>query len=300
MKRRHFLGYSALLGWAAAAEAAPTPGPVTFVLVHGAWHSSACWARVTGPLTAAGHRVVALDLPGHGLNARFPAAYAASDRSGLTSERSPLADLTLDDAAQAVLKVLRGLPGPKVLVGHSMAGHVLSRVGELAPGEVDRLVYLSAFMPVERASFADYLKLPEARADYVQSVVLGDPVRIGASRIDPRNPDSDYQRRLRLAFYGDVAEADFQAFGNSLTPDQPLHFFADSPGISRGNWGRVSRSFIVLEKDQALPPGLQERFIREADRFTPANPTRVVRLPSSHSPFASMPDKLATTLLELL
>ena len=300
MKRRHFLGYSALLGLATTARAASAPASATFILVHGAWHSSACWARVTGPLTARGHRVVPLDLPGHGSNARFPAAYTSADRSGLASERSPLAELTLDDAAQAVLEALKGLPRPRVLVGHSMAGHVIGRVAELAPDEVDHLIYLSAFMPVERASFADYMKLPEARSDSVQSVMVGDPARLGASRIDPRNSDPEYQRRLRLAFYGDVSEADFQAFGNGLTPDQPVHYLADSPRISSTTWGRVKRSFIVLEKDQAIPVALQERFIREADAFTPGNRTQVLRLPSSHSPFASMPDRLVVALVDLL
>jgi pimeloyl-ACP methyl ester carboxylesterase len=291
MKRRHFLQFSSLLGLATSVPAVSLPaGPVTFVLIHGAWHSSACWARLTPLLTAAGHRVLALDLPGHGTNARFP-------RPG---QRSPLADLTLEDAAQAVLATLKTLPRPRVLVGHSMAGHVLSRVAELAPGEVDQLVYLSAFMPVERPSFADYMTLPEARTEYVQSLILGDPVQLGASRIDPHSSDPDYQRRLHLSFYGDVSEEDFRAFGNGLTPDQPFHFFADSPRISRERWGRVPRAYLVLEKDQALPLGLQERFVREADAFVPANPTRVRRLASSHSPFASMPDKLAETLLNLI
>jgi pimeloyl-ACP methyl ester carboxylesterase len=38
----------------------------TYLLVHGAWHSGECWNRVAAPLTAAGHRVFAPTLTGHG------------------------------------------------------------------------------------------------------------------------------------------------------------------------------------------------------------------------------------------
>lgn len=47
----------------------------TFVLIHGSWHSSGHWQRVIPLLSAAGHAVVAPDLPGHGLSARFPDGY---------------------------------------------------------------------------------------------------------------------------------------------------------------------------------------------------------------------------------
>ena len=37
----------------------------TFCLVHGAWHDATCWDPVTEALRAAGHDVVAPDLPFH-------------------------------------------------------------------------------------------------------------------------------------------------------------------------------------------------------------------------------------------
>lgn len=282
---------------AKASAAKKGPGQTTFVLVHGAWHNSLTWSRVVGPLSALGHRVVTLDLPGHGVNARFPTSYFGTDREAFLNERSPSADLTLEDAADAVLEVLRGLdPGRVVLVGHSMAGHMLSRVAEREPSRIARLVYLTAFMPVNRPSFADYIALPEAKTEGGSAAMLGDPAKIGASRIDPRSPDPAYMAKIHKAFYGDVDEATFRAFANGLTPDQPLHFFADSPKVTRERWGQVPRSYIVCERDGALAPALQELFIKEADAFTPDNRTHVVRLKSSHSPFASQPEKLVQVL----
>ena len=45
-----------------------------------------------------------------------------------------------------------------------------------------------------------------------------------------------------------------------------------------------------------MPLALQDRMIAEADAYTPGNRFEVRSLPSSHSPFASMPDRLAEVL----
>ena len=41
-------------------------------MVHGSFESSDIWERVAPLLVAAGHTVIARDLPGFGLNAAFP------------------------------------------------------------------------------------------------------------------------------------------------------------------------------------------------------------------------------------
>lgn len=64
---RNFLTCTAAAAATAAAPIAKPgcePQPQTFLLVHGAWHSSFCWTQVSAWLAAAGHRVVAIDLPG--------------------------------------------------------------------------------------------------------------------------------------------------------------------------------------------------------------------------------------------
>ena len=47
-------------------------GPGTVLLLHGMMGSSESWWRLIPPLAANGHRVIALDLPGHGLSERDP------------------------------------------------------------------------------------------------------------------------------------------------------------------------------------------------------------------------------------
>jgi hypothetical protein len=49
----------------------------------------------------------------------------------------------------------------------------------------------------------------------------------------------------------------------------------------------------------ALRPALQQKFISDADAAFPANPTSVVALDASHSPFLSMPHQVAEIVTKL-
>jgi pimeloyl-ACP methyl ester carboxylesterase len=88
------------------------------ILLHGAWHGPWCFDRILPLLRAAGHEVVAPDLP-----------------------------VTARSMAEWVGVVLEAIgDGPAVLVGHSRGGAVISAVAEAAPEKVSRLVYLSGFL----------------------------------------------------------------------------------------------------------------------------------------------------------
>jgi pimeloyl-ACP methyl ester carboxylesterase len=108
---------------------------VSVVLAHGAWADGSSWARVIGPLIAAGHRVSAVPLP-------------------LTS---------LDADVTAVEQTLERMPGPTVLVAHAYAGAVIAA----ARGErVQALAYIAALAPDEGETVADvfYRAPPHPRA----------------------------------------------------------------------------------------------------------------------------------------
>ena len=101
----------------------------TFVLVHGAFGSSAELAPVIPELEALGHRAIAVDLP-----CTDPAA-------------------TLDDYARTVVATMAGIAGPVVVVGHSAGGATISLVP--ARTRVDRLVYVTAVVPEPGRSIVD-------------------------------------------------------------------------------------------------------------------------------------------------
>lgn len=79
------------------------------LLIHGAWHGSWCWDEVADRLRAAGHNVVAIDLPGHD---------RPGDRSRLWNRPSQYLKAVTDAASV--------LDRP-VLVGHSMGGYLVQR-----------------------------------------------------------------------------------------------------------------------------------------------------------------------------
>jgi hypothetical protein len=60
----------------------------TFVLVHGSWHRSSCWERVTPILLAAGHRVSTVNLPA-GIPTATMEDYVESVQAAISSPAIP-------------------------------------------------------------------------------------------------------------------------------------------------------------------------------------------------------------------
>jgi pimeloyl-ACP methyl ester carboxylesterase len=141
----------------------------TFVLVHGAWQSAGTWDLLAPLLEKSGHRTVTPILSGLG-----------TDQSRL----SP--DITLRQHVEDVLLELSRLPDKVILVGHSYAGMIISGVAESNPSQIQRLVFLDAFIPEDGQSVLDLL--PQEIGTYFRSVAQehGDGWRLpgGESQLD--------------------------------------------------------------------------------------------------------------------
>lgn len=269
-----------------------------FLFVHGAWHSSAHWNDIVGRLVAAGHRAFAIDLPGSGINAAYPQSYLRNDFAAFATEPSPIANIGLADYTNAVVDQVKKMAHGKVtLVGHSMGGLTITRVAEAVPELLERLVYLSAYVPVRLASANDYSQLPENKPGMSGALVVADPVATGAVRINPRNGDPEYVEQGRLALYNDVSTAEYLKYAVAFNPDLPVRVGVEDARGTVDRWGKVPRTYIRTTEDHTVPPALQDRMILEADAATPHNKFVVHTLPSSHSSFASMPGRLVSTLL---
>ncbi|MGP4110992.1 alpha/beta fold hydrolase [Streptomyces sp. 4N509B] len=275
----------------------------TLVLVHGFWHGSWCWSEVMPHLAAAGRRAVAVDLAGHGLYARRPRWFAGrtADPEAVDTEVSPVGGVSLDDAAALLTSQLARIGGgaPVTVLAHSAAGAVLTRVAERTPGLLAHAVYLAAYMPASDVPAVAYNRVPEAADGEVGPLLRGDPVRTGALRLDLATDDPAHRRRLREAFYGDVDPALAEAATGLLTPDAPVGILTGATTLTGNGWGSVPRTYLHCARDRALRPAVQARFVAEADAAFPGNPTSVVTLDASHSPFLSMPGELAETVLTL-
>jgi hypothetical protein len=120
-----------------------------------------------------------------------------------------------------------------------------------------------------------------------------DPVAVGALRLDTGSSDPEYREVLRQAFYNDVEPEQADAVIALLGCDAAAGIALGSTELSADGWGSVPRTYVVCTLDNAIRPALQRRFIAEADAAFPANPTTAIELAASHSPFLSMPDRVA-------
>ncbi|WP_067669739.1 alpha/beta hydrolase [Nocardia miyunensis] len=271
-----------------------------FVLVHGAWHSSWQWTATQRALAGLGAASVGVDMPGHGFDAPLPRGYLDPGQPGLTTQKSVLAELTMDQCADTILSTLRGVRQYRkvVLVAHSAGGGPASLAAEQAPDLVDRIVYLSAFCPAGRPRFVDYLGSTEQTATALGGgLPLGDAETLGAVRINPMSRDPEYVEELRQTHYHDIPAEMFARWRLALSPDLPIAMPTTPVTVTRQRWGRIPRTFIRCTDDRAATPALQDLMIAEADAVVPDNPFTVRSLPGSHTPFAARPGELAAALL---
>ncbi|SDZ21970.1 Lysophospholipase, alpha-beta hydrolase superfamily [Saccharopolyspora shandongensis] len=276
----------------------PSSSETVVVLVHGAWHAALHWAATQRALARHGLASVAVDLPGSGLDAPVPTGFLAPGQPGLTSEKSALSDVTMQDSTDVVLDALvdvRTRYRNVVLVAHSAGGGPASAAAEQVPELVDHVVYLSSFVPAGRPRVADYLDAAE-NATAVQLPPVGDPVELGAFRINPLSADPADVAVIRRAFLNDLPATAPDSWRQFLHPDLPLTTFTTPVPVSPERWGRIPRTFIRLTDDLALPPATQDLMIAEADQVVPDRPMAVRSLPGGHSPFVTRPGELATLL----
>nr|WP_307782138.1 alpha/beta hydrolase [Streptomyces sp. MBT65] len=185
------------------------------------------------------------------------------------------------------------------MVAHSMAGTVLTRAAQQHPELIAHAVYLTAFMPASDIPAVVYIQSPENAGELIGPCLQADPAAIGALRFDLASDDAAYRQRLRDAFFGDADPAVADAAIGLLTPDAPVGIALGVTGLTREGWGSVPRTYVTCARDMAIRPTLQQKFIADADTAFPDNTTSVVALDASHSPFLSMPGRVADIVTKL-
>lgn len=259
----------------------------TFVLVHGAFANSFSFAPLQAELGLLGHRSVAVDLPGHGFAATYSHAYQApQDLEGLATAPGSIKGVTLADNAAHLIGVLERAKenGPVILVAHSRGGVTATAAANARPDLIDRIVYVSAWCPVDLA-VGDYYAEPEMASVDAASLGLamaGNPAELGLLRVNFRTADRDALAALRAAFLADGTEEEFLTFLNTFQPDENLDAGTSADRAQASTWGRVPKTFVRLADDASMPLAMQDRLIREGNALTPDNPYDVRTLAGSH------------------
>ena len=245
---------------------------------------------------------LAIDLPGHGLNARLPDSFLKRplDPAAFASEPSFMAGIGIDDFADAVLDAAaqaRAAGANKViLVGHSMGGVPITFAAAKDPGAVDGLAYLTAVVATPGKPGGYYISLPEqTEGSKLGAVIMADPAQVGALRMDPRSEDAAYLAAAKEALAADVEDGLLRTVMHMLTPDAPVAMYGEVAEFADG-YADIPRAFLRCDADQTLLPSTQNVEIEDMDAAFPDNPTRVYPLASAHEAMFSIPREVAEAL----
>jgi pimeloyl-ACP methyl ester carboxylesterase len=259
-----------LLSTFIAMTAIAQPSDKTFILVAGAGHGGWCWRKVIPLLEANGYRAIAVDVPGSG------------------NDTDLLKNNTLEDDVKAVVNAVNSVQGKVILLGHSSGGVIVSQAAELlGKTKVDKLIYLDAFLPANGESvFSIAEKIGKRKqSPHVSTVPIPERFVFSADgRSFKWNADL-----VRQLFYDDCSQEDV-LFAKAHMGWQSVATLATPVHLTDPVYGSIKKYYILctLAKD-----------LDKSSLVTDVPCEKMFQLPSSHSPFFSMPDKLVAILVAL-
>ncbi len=231
----------------------------TYVLVHGAWADESAWGFVRNELAVRAH-VEVVNLPAHGIDLR----------DGRTTG--------LADYVKTVQAAVRKYPGKVTLVGHSMAGMVISQVAESMPEKVEKLVYVAAFLPkngeslngivnrflnnqpVAAFSFNEDYTLVSIKKEAIPEMVCADC--------------PDYMKEALVKYHR----------------AEPVKGLNDKVTLG-ARFASVPKYYIATSQDRAVPYALQQQMIRSNGTVR-----KTVTIDCSHLPFVVRPQVFVEAL----
>jgi len=234
------------------------------ILLHGAWHASWVWKYTLPKLQSYGFKVWAPDLPGHGSNIHYN-----------------FKDIEFQTYIDYIQSILEKMDGEVTLIGHSMAGIIISQIGELMPHKINKLIYLTGFVPDNNGSLAS-----EEEKFREKTVTNYTKVDIEENYIMV-NPD--YIPHL---FYNKCKKEDID-FATKLFQKQPLKPFVQQVNLTSSKFGQLPKAYIMCSEDQAI---LKEEQMSMASKIC----CDLFEIDTDHSPFFSNNEELCRLLNKII
>jgi len=233
-----------------------------YVLVHGAWGAAWEFNKVAKLLTDAGNNVIALDLPGHGEN------------------KAEIADVTMSAYVQTVVNTINSIDEKVILVGHSLAGAIISQVAELIPEKIDRLIYVAAML-LENGKSPLAVMQNDSDGQLLPNTIFSE--------------DGSYatitQDTVCNILLNDIKD---EAYLNNIVPNflfkQATQPFMAEAKLSEAKFGSVAKYYIKASIDKVISPSAQDEMINN----WPVN--KVFTLNAGHFPLTSIPEELVETI----
>ncbi len=235
------------------------------VLVHGAMGNAHTWnpAFLEG-LRAKGHTVETFDLPAQG------------------DDSTPKEAVTLQQYADKTVAQLRSSDEPAVLIGHSMGGMVATQAADdfvAAGGNLNQVIYMTAFLPRNGQSLLELAGSPEGQGDAVQAnlVVSGEPpIGVFPPAAAPEALFNETPREILMTVDPRGLES------------QPIIPFTNPVSITDDR--DITRRYIFALKDRAIPLPLQRKMAAAT------SVVETVEIDSDHMPYFSKLDELVDVI----
>lgn len=234
----------------------------TYVLVHGAWADESAWGFVRNQL-AVNANVVVVNLPAHG----------ADNTYGVK--------IGLNNYVKTVTDAVNKVNGKVILVGHSMAGAIISQVAENIPTKIEKLVYVAAYLPkngedvssitnkflnnkpIEAFEFNKDYTLVSIKKEALPTVVCNDC--------------PPYMKDVLVKYHR----------------AEPVKGLTDKVTLT-AKFAAVPKYYISTTNDNAVPYALQQQMIKNNGTVK-----KVYEMKTSHLPFVVQPEEFIKILTSI-
>ncbi len=234
----------------------------TYVLVHGAWADESAWGFVRNQLATKAN-VVVVNLPAHGADNTYGVGVG------------------LSDYVKTVSAAINAQQGKVVLVGHSMAGAVISQVAENLPNKIDKLIYVSAYLPKNGENVSGItnkflnnkpIEVFEFNKDYTLVGIKKDAL---ANVVCADCPD--YMKEVLVKYHR----------------AEPVKGLNDNVTLG-AKFAAIPKFYISTKNDYAVPYALQQQMIKDNGTVR-----KVYEMATSHLPFVAQPQEFLKILTSI-
>jgi len=233
----------------------------TFLLIHGAWEGAWAWKETTAFLEVAGNKVISIDLPGHG------------------TDKTPISEIDLDLYANRVKTELDKFSDPVVLVAHSFAGYVISKVAEEVPRKIEKLIFIASAVPYDDKPAVKVFEEDEG-SEFLANLIFS----------DDQSSATMNRETIKNIVFGGATDVQIDEVIPQLVEQATKPFF-ESVATTEQNFGSVRKAYIETKHDRVLSLNAQRMLQKEAGI------TESVLLDTGHVPLVTTPKELANALM---
>jgi pimeloyl-ACP methyl ester carboxylesterase len=198
--------------------------------------------------------------------------YKALKRRGYSVSVVQNPTISLADDVAVTKRVLAGLDGPAILVGHSYGGVVITEAGN--DPKVAGLVYIAAFAPDSGESVSTLIKNPPPGAP-VPPIL---PPRDGYLFLD--------RTKFAASFAADVNAETAEFMADSQVP---WGVDALNGAVTEASWKTKPSWYLVATEDKMIPPDAQRAMAKRAG-------SSVAEVKGSHAVYVSQPQAVVSLI----